>query len=858
MQQKQKEQYESALGSIFDFIFEQTKQPLSKVKPIKPTGVDGASELVDAVGSVLANPLLFVNEEAMKAFKDGMDLAPVQLRVGDRPTDLLKIKLSDIGSILEDPGEWADKQFKKLEMLRKQQRAAWAGEELKGVLGGLWARNLGLETEAQMAMAGAARKGPRQTGASYEYMSARTRELGSKYLEDLKADSLRQELVTRYGETIGKEKYYEKIEKNSIERFGGVRGTKISEAFKEWDKNPDEAVLDERVYYTLESQYLKGRAEESFREGEEDKAEEYNKASAYVLNSYDDRLKKEYLNDQKKQLREYSKLMDSLKNSSDPDKDRKIKELKKSRNIIASQINQSRLEAMAGSLGTVEGWYHSVKNMYTGGNLLPNIITGNFFDNKYNKISWLQPAKKVEKGFRGVDFLRAKHFPKKKDGTKELWKVLQERYAEGMMPLYYLSPVTWARSLTNGEVFAYIGHLGRESLKKRDLIKGIEGFDVKIFLTGLDKRDSSYLDGFIGKFTDDQMKKLKGFARRDKFWGDVAYVFSTPSRIKGALEELIQKEIFAKIRDKVGKAILKTMTDTVARELIQSWITRGGIGVLIKGLLTSAAAALGIVATPVTSIIIGAITWVITGIIQKVGKVIFKFSVIVGKGVMYGLIGLALITASIMFSFLGVFGKHSHVSPHEVIVCEEYANSGFSLGGGTVPGTGPGSPGGQVLCESGDTVDDLLQKNIQALSSRRDLSGVGLVLIDCPGHSACSLIGTAWCHASGIYCKRDKIEGAMARDCNYVSNLLCHELVHHIQALRQSSLTREWGADYVCSNGGGYSFRDSSGECKVATAISLPSVCSGQIAVEAAYHNTSYPGVQSCLDALEGEISFCN
>ena len=40
---------DDTLGQIFDFIFAQQELPPDKRKPIKPTGINGNSELVDAV-----------------------------------------------------------------------------------------------------------------------------------------------------------------------------------------------------------------------------------------------------------------------------------------------------------------------------------------------------------------------------------------------------------------------------------------------------------------------------------------------------------------------------------------------------------------------------------------------------------------------------------------------------------------------------------------------------------------------------------------------------------------------------------------------------------------------------------------
>lgn len=656
---QKKEQYEGALESIFDFIFEEAKKPPSKVRPVhvKPTGVDTTSEMIDALGSVLANPLLFINEETKEAFKDALDIAPVQLKIGERGgSDTFKIKLSDIGDILDDPGDWADKQFKKLEAIRKMSRAAWAGEEIKGILGRRWASERGLGTEVERAMQGAGRKGGRTTGADYEYMSTRARDLGTKYFGGLTGSETKDDFTRKFGKN---------------------RGERMFNASKVWKKDPQEAVSREDVYYTLESQSLREKANDSLKSGDRDKAEEYIKASNFVVNSHDERVRKEYLNSQRRLLGTYSQRIDQLKGSSDPDKDQKIKEIKKSMNIIKSELSSSRLENWAGGIGKVEGMYYSVKNMYTGGNLLPSIINGNFFDDNYNAISWLQPSqkdKKIKIGKRELEF----------HAGKKTGNAMKDAYNSSMNAVYYMSPVTWARSLTNGEIFAYVGHVRREIFKTSDFTKGINGFNMQKFLEGLEDGDDTYLKSIAKKLTSDQMKKLKKFAKRDKRWGDLAYTFSTLSRAKKAIEDAIQKEIMKKFRDNVGKALLKVIKNQVASELIESWVAKGGIKVLVKALVTSVAAALGLIAAaptgpvaPIVSKVIEVVTWVITEIIYQVGKVTIKFSLVLGRAVVFGMIGVFFLFGSLAFAFLGIFGKHSHVAPHEVVECEAYTPLGI-------------------------------------------------------------------------------------------------------------------------------------------------------------------------------------
>ena len=99
--------------------------------------------MVDALTAVLENPLLFVNNTTIGSFKDALDMDFVAYKVGDRGTSTVKFSASDINNGLKDLSGLIDKKFATLEAIRKSQRAAWAGEEMKGVLARMWAKQRG-------------------------------------------------------------------------------------------------------------------------------------------------------------------------------------------------------------------------------------------------------------------------------------------------------------------------------------------------------------------------------------------------------------------------------------------------------------------------------------------------------------------------------------------------------------------------------------------------------------------------------------------------------------------------------------------------------------------------------------------
>jgi hypothetical protein len=834
MQPREKEKYENALGSIFDFIFEESKKPPSKVKPAKVTGVDGTTEIVDALSDVLTSPLLFVNDEIRNVFNDALDADILSLKVGERVgADTIKLSLSGVKDVLSDPGSWVDKQFADLDQKRKMQKAAWAGEEAKGILGALWARERGLDFDTQMAMAGAGRQGNRSTGADTEYMMSRSDDLVSKHFGGLSGNESKSDFVRKYGRGRGERMY---------KAFG-----KWKEA-KEKGKEPS---INTEIYYLLESEELKEKADSARQSGDKEKAEQYMRASKYTESIPYQQKVKHQIQDQKEKLKESAKYVEQLKKSSLPDKDQKIKELRTSMKDIKSNLRYMRLDQAADILGRTQGAHLSTKELFIDGNLIPNIINGKFFDENRNQIRWLQPSKMETKKFNGKEFKI--HVGKGEGGP------LKSTYYSSMNAVYYMSPVTWARSLTDGEIFAYAGHIRREFLKKSEFVKGLAGFDIEEFMKGLEEGDDSYLTRIAGSLTEKQLEKLQNFAKWDKTLGNLAYVFSTPTRIKKFFEDkvkaYIEEKIMKELRKKVGEVLLKVITDKVAKKLIQSWVVTGGIKVLIKGIVTSIAAAIGLAGTPIASAIIGAVTWIASDIIYRLAKPLLKFTLEMGRVLLYFFIALVIIFFSLLFFFSTMFARFTHVSPHEVVMCEAYEPLD--------PIDFPDIPGGggediDFECGPGETVQGLFNR----MASEMGLSGAQLGLIP-PGHELYGdLDGGWWCWAYSmdqVYCKSDKVN-----NCNdTIVRLFKHELIHLRQYRNASgsygSLFMEWGADWLSGNGGGYSFTTKDGSCVRATQVrevSLPG-CSPTILDGIAYNEASYLNSQ-CFGSLKKYITgFC-
>jgi hypothetical protein len=235
-----------------------------------------------------------------------------------------------------------------------------------------------------------------------------------------------------------------------------------------------------------------------------------------------------------------------------------------------------------------------------------------------------------------------------------------------------------------------------------------------------------------------------------------------------------------------------------------------------------------------------------------VTKPVLKFGVQTAILVVVGFFGIFILLFGSFYMM--TFGKYSHVAPPEIVQCEAYK----SIDPIDFPDL-PSGDGGEDIdfeCGPGETVQGLFNR----MASEMGLSGVQLGLIP-PGHDLYGdLDGGWWCWAysmNQVYCKSDKVNSCNAS----IVRLFKHELTHLIQYRNASgsygSLFMEWGADWVSSNGGGYSFTTRDGSCIRATDTPMLPGCSSEAYRGIAYNEASYLNSQ-CFGSLKNYITdFC-
>ncbi|MHC1716503.1 MAG: hypothetical protein AB9915_01225 [Candidatus Dojkabacteria bacterium] len=843
-------QYENAMGSVFDFIFEQSKKSPTKVKPLKVTGVDGTSSYVDAVSAVLEAPLLFVNGNTMGAFQGATSVDIAAFQVGQRASDKIKLNTSDLKDALSDPSGFVNKRFQKIEGARKMQRLAWVGEEMKGILGVVWARKNNLDFETQQALLSSSRTGTGSRSEAFSTeMAQRNKTLIEKNFGSGTVFRQKADFERKFGKGAKADDAYKKYQ----------------DAFSKYNASKDETersglLFDRDLYTLLEGVEIRDKAV-SAKTREEKSG--YIAAANMLENSKAFADMKNYIADQKKRKSFFKDEIDKLKKvpGSQTDIDRYRNKIRE----IDSGLSSARGFRIGERLGEVEGLYYSYKDLVFDGNLLPNIITGDFFDPNRNRIGWLQPSqmKSMYKDSEKIDI----HI------GKETGNRFKDLAYDKMNSLYYLSPVAWVNTLYTGEGFAYMAHKGRQKFQKtmEDIIASkISKLDGPKIIEALEDSNKKILDMINGKLTPgeeamlinslpDPIKKMLGdskgrkifenFMKRDTRLKGLTHTFGTVSRIQGKVYDFFNKVVGERVRGTVGRFLLKSkIIQKYAGELIGRWMVKGGMQLLLKGVVTAITSAIGLVGTPLASAVVGFLTWIAMDLVYALAKPLIKGVIVVIK---VGLLGIFGFIAVVGIFVVSVLGQYSHVSPTQIVKCDAFVEE-HPAGSDEGPSLLDPDYTGPIFSGSGSEIYDKVAAAM-GLSTQ-------LELVNCPEHFMCPSIGDAWCYsADKIYCKADKINGTSAE---YASRLFAHELYHQIQGANGGgapSIVREWGADYLSGNGGSYEFCKG-GVAQTATSMKgqlISSGCTEQELIDLAL-NKSGAISSSCGSVVLSSLAWCD
>ena len=663
---RQQDQYEDALGSVFDFIYSQSQKPPSKVKPMKVTGVDGTSEFVEALTAVVENPLLFVNEATMESFKEALDVNMAKFSIGDRGGGVA-FNLQDIGTIVKDPKAYVDKAFTKIEGVRKMQRAAHAGEAMRSVLGGMWARKMGLDWDTQRGIiaAGNMTEGGigRSPGFSLDMMS-RNKELMERHFVSKSRSLTEKDFMERY-------------KRHDNDREGAKIATRMYEKYKKAAKvysENDQVEMgglygDKELYAFLEGTEMKYKEASATTEEEKSK---YASAGRFVDHMSMTADLRKYRKDAKEDMKGLLNQIEELKKTSGTGKE--IAELRSRLRDLKSNMNFVGAYELVGNLGRWEGQWNTAKTLFNG-DLLPNIINGNFFEDKYNQISWLQPTKTAEL-WSGKEILDEKgklsklnmecHFAKM-TGNK-----FTDSFYQSMTSLYYLSPATWVKTLATGEGFTYMAKMAEKRFKKEmgSVLGSVSGFDMDGFLGEIMKGNGNLAINNLQGISAESIKRIEKFAKKYERLGKLGHNFGALARFRDKIQAVLEKKLFRAVRLKVGKALLKVgFINQFSKHAVMAWMKNGGMYTLLKGVVTATLKAIGFsVAGPIGSFVVTVASTLLSDFLLKAAKPVLKFGAEIFSLLFFGIFFGTIFLFGSFFTM--IFGQHSHVAPQEIVYCD--------------------------------------------------------------------------------------------------------------------------------------------------------------------------------------------
>ena len=103
---KQEDQFEDALGSIFDFVFANSSKP-SRPLQNRPSGVSGSDEFTKALAELAMKPYTYLPNSMMMHGTEpikGVKLASIKIG-GDED---LEVDITNVAAALKDPNKCVD------------------------------------------------------------------------------------------------------------------------------------------------------------------------------------------------------------------------------------------------------------------------------------------------------------------------------------------------------------------------------------------------------------------------------------------------------------------------------------------------------------------------------------------------------------------------------------------------------------------------------------------------------------------------------------------------------------------------------------------------------------------------------
>lgn len=590
MPKKNDNNYNDALGSIYQFLFEEAEKPPEKRKPVKLTGLSGESFFVDALSTIIQNPAAYVGNTVMDGINDAFNADVLNFDI-DKQGGKLEIKANDLATIIKDPNKFFDSQYKKAETIRKQNRVRWFSRPIQQQVFTAWAMKNGFSSEEATVLGQAVGSGLSDSGFVARLRkdwsdSSGKRKPGDKLKLGMKVGYADSDMPQFRGFARGMRKddainafdkgwaksglpdntrkaYIKGLLQTEVDQVGGLNKLQLSN-FLQAKGFPESSDIFKNVMGSfgfddsnasnrrLLSGYFRGKAEQAEALGDTAGRDRYGRAVS-ILNTVDNDTILQDTRDSIRKLQDaISGLPASQRNNGNPQYrniNKKISVLRRSEADLRRGLGGGMLTySVFSGLGQLEGFANAWNASYgISKDLIPSILNGSFFDSRGHKNSLFSPSKTMEigttKGVFEIHVARGAGVPYR----EELMGVLNG--------VYYFTPAGILSTLTTGEGFAYLLNQSRKSLNKqfKSLSVGDMSFLIQI---GIDPRKAGFdiasvmadpkkyavLKDFLIKRPNSPIsRKLLPLIKNDERFLALADLFSWSTKLKNSVGMSVKK-----------------------------------------------------------------------------------------------------------------------------------------------------------------------------------------------------------------------------------------------------------------------------------------------------------------------------
>ena len=678
MAKEQKKQTISSVSDILGFVLEQSEKPPDKRRPVdaQTAGFQTDSEYMSTLVDALALPGTFVGEEFLKTM-ESMVNPTFEIKTYRDRIGTTKIRATDLPAFFENPDEFVDKFFEKNKNISKLSKLQWAGEQMKMLAGSSYAKKMKLFDSYSPEMKDILERALGQTAMKSKQETDMT--WMAQASEKIYNEGYLSKELKRLESEIGKatnphtrERLKEEI--NEINKLYKSSYTVNLKTKKVEINNAFQRLLQEE-FKAFGNNILKGRKVEDLSKKE---FEEYSKAiqannTVNLWTSYQGlprdrrqfkkafqnlRKNKTLLNQQKNAVRSGGKFTINGKEidyglySSKQIKSelKNINQRIRGVNSARSSLNSVRLW---GTIGDLEGKYYGIQSTLGPGGV-EAFLNGDFFD--YKKGYWGCPTTEGKINIKGTD----KTLEFYKAGYKE-GKHLTNNYNEAMTNLYYYTPAGIFKSLITGERFAWRADKKEQQIIKMFGIKGKSGVLAGVLKPEFWDFFSKYknanpveqakllsenaeysmllgkvLSGMKNSKIAKKFLKAEKLAKQFKMFSKLGYAFNTPQRLLKELQDKTIGALQGKIRKGIGSLLMKLKMfseNEGVKSMLNSWIAKGGGKALTAAISNAIVGVLGLAGTAVAGPLGLAISFAISAILEKIGKVSIKVFIFALAGV---------------------------------------------------------------------------------------------------------------------------------------------------------------------------------------------------------------------------------